>query len=124
MSKLSRNGLTGFAQIPVGHRPIDQRVLGCACGHYPWDDWERMALAAGVPKELAGLGRLTMREAYQHDWTDKLKSLCGWNDDGRRMIRLALRSPKTAEKRWNRLLETDGYRGEYDRKTGQWHSWL
>ena len=54
---------------------LDERVLGCTFGHYPWDDWERAALAAGVPKELAGLGRLTMREAYQHGWRDRLKSL-------------------------------------------------
>jgi hypothetical protein len=39
------------------------------------------------------------------------------------MLRLALRSPKTAAKRWNRLLETDGLRGEYDGKTGQWISY-
>jgi hypothetical protein len=51
-----------------------------------------------------------------------LKSLCGWRDDGRRMLRLALRSPRTAEKRWRRLLDTDGYRGEYDEKTGAWIS--
>ena len=103
------------------HRtPLDERVLGCTFGNYPWDEWERRALAAGVPKELAGVGRLTMREAYQHGWTDKLKSLCGWNDDGRRMIKLALRSPQAAEKRWHRLLDTDGERGEW--KDGQWIS--
>jgi hypothetical protein len=123
MSKQSRNGLTAFAGIQVGRTALDERVLSCTYGHYPWDYWERAALAAGVPKELAGLGRLTMREAYQHSWDDRLKSLCGWNDDGRRMIKLALRSPKTAEKRWQRLLDTDGYRGEYDEKTGQWNSW-
>ncbi len=39
------------------------------------------------------------------------------------MIKLALRSPGTAEKRWNRLLETDGLRGEYDATTGEWVSW-
>jgi hypothetical protein len=99
---------------------LDERVLSCAFGHYPWDDWERAALAAGVPRDLAGLGRLTMREAYQHQWCDRLKSLCGWRDEGRRMIRLALRSPKAAAKRWNRLLDTDGLRGEYDEKTGLW----
>ena len=105
------------------HRtPLDERVLRCAFGNYPWDDWERSALAAGVDKSLAGLGRLTMREAYNHGWTDKLKTLCGWNDDGRRMIRLALRSPKAAEKRWQRLLDTDGYRGEW--RDGQWFSRL
>ncbi len=98
-------------------------VLPCEYGHYPWDDWERAALAAGVPKALAGLGRLTMREAYNHDWTVRLKSLCGWRDDGQRMIKLALGSPQTAEKRWQRLLATDGYRGEYDPQTGAWESW-
>lgn len=72
---------------------LDGRVLSCAFGHYPWDDWERAALAAGVPEDLAGLGRLTMREAYQHQWSDRLKSLCGWRDDGKRMTKLALRSP-------------------------------
>ena len=108
-------------------RPLDIfdcEVLDCTYGQYPWDDWERDALAAGVPKALAGLGRLTVREAYQHGWDDSLKSLCGWYDRGRRMIRLALRSPATAEKRWQRLLDTDGYRGEYDSKTGEWKSWL
>jgi hypothetical protein len=102
---------------------LDERVCSCTFGHYPWDDWERAALAAGVPKDLAGLGRLTMREAYQHQWGDRLKSLCGWRDDGKRMIKLALRSPGTAEKRWQRLLDTDGLRGEYDEQTGQWTSY-
>ena len=81
-------------------RPLDifdSEVLDCVYGQYPWDDWERDALAAGVPKDLAGLGRLTVREAYQHGWDDRLKSLCGWYDQGKRMIRLALRSPATAE---------------------------
>jgi len=99
-------------------------VVQCTFGHYPWDDWERDALAAGVPKDLAGLGRLTVREAFNHSWDDRLKSLCGWYDQGRRMIRLALRSPAAAEKRWQRLLDTDGYRGEYNEKTGQWVSWI
>ena len=77
-------------------RPLDifdSEVLDCVYGQYPWDDWERKALAAGVPKDLAALGRLTVREAYQHEWDDRLKSLCGWYDQGRRMIKLALRSP-------------------------------
>jgi hypothetical protein len=112
-------------------RPLDVfdcEVLDCVYGHYPWDDWERDALAAGVPKDLAGLGRLTVREAYQHGWDDRLKSLCGWYDQGRRMIRLALHSPGTAEKRWQHLLDTDGLRGCWrtatnDEQTGQWVSW-
>jgi hypothetical protein len=116
------------ASVPQVPGLLDERVLGCTYGHYPWDDWERTALAAGVPKSLAGLGRLTMREAYQHQWDDRLKSLCGWCDEGRRMTRLALRSPQTAEKRWQRLLDTDGYRGCWrtlpgDPPTLTWESW-
>jgi hypothetical protein len=38
------------------------------------------------------------------------------------MIKLALRSPATAEKRWQHLLDTDGLRGHYDPKTGEWIS--
>ena len=115
--------LTPFSNPTVAKPRLDEgRVIGCEYLHYPWDDWERAALAVGVPKALAGLGRLTMREAYNHGWTEKLKSLCGWRDDGRRMIKLALRSPQTAEKRWQRLLDTDGQRGEW--KNNQWHSRL
>lgn len=99
---------------------FDSGVLDCTFGHYPWDDWEKDALAAGVPKDLAGLGRLTVREAVQHDWDDRLKSLCGWYDQGRRMIRLALRSPKSAEHRWQRLLDTDGFRGDHHPETNEW----
>jgi hypothetical protein len=101
-------------------RPLGITPLDCVYGKYPWDDWERDALAADVSQDLAGLGRLTVREAYQHDWDDQLKSLCGWYDQGKRMVKLALRSPETARKRWQRLLNTDGYRGEYDEQTGEW----
>lgn len=128
MSKSSRTGLTGSRNsaprlILPGFEDLAY-VFQCSYGHYPWDDWERAALAAGVPKDLAGLGRLTMREAFQHGWDARLKSLCGWRDRGRRMIKLALRSPETARKRWNRLLDTDGYRGEYDAQSGEWESWI
>ena len=130
MKTSSKSGLTGSARKAVPHHEkvpatagrVRLRSARLRFGQYPWDDWERDALAAGVPKDLAGLGRLTVREAYQHGWDDRLKSLCGWYDRGRRMIRLALRSPKTAGKRWQRLLDTDGGRGEYDEKTGQWVS--
>jgi hypothetical protein len=100
----------------------EARALDCEYGRYPWDDWERWALAQGLARDLAGLGRLLIREANQHQWEDRFKSLCGWRDDGRRMLRLALRSPDKARRRWNRLLETDGGRGEYDSRTGQWVS--
>lgn len=128
MSKSSSSGLTASADKTLATVPkprLDEsRVLGCEYGHYPWDGWERWAIAQGVDRELAALGRLTVREAYQHQWDDRLKSLCGWHDQGRRMVKLALRSPGTARKRWQRLLDTDGYRGEYDEKTGQWISRL
>ena len=113
--------LTTFSKPTVAKPRLDEsRVLGCEYLHYPWDDWERWALARGLDRDLAGLARLTIREAYQHQWSDRLKSLCGWRDDGGRMLRLALRSPEKARQRWNRLLETDGLRGEYDETTGQW----
>lgn len=111
---------------PTAPKPrLDEgRVIGCEYLHYPWDDWEAWALAHGLDRDLAALARLTMREAYQHQWSDRLKSLCGWQDDGGRMLCLALRSPAKARQRWNRLLETDGLRGEYDPKTGQWNSFV
>jgi len=131
MSKTSETNLTGSAgkspAMKKFRRPLDvfnSEVPDCVYGYYPWDDWERDALAAGVAKELAALGRLAVREAYQHDWDDRLKSLCGWYDQGGRMIKLALRSPGAAEKRWQRLLDTDGGRGEYDAATGEWVSFV
>lgn len=82
----------------------------CDYGNYPWDAWQSMALLRGVPKELAGLGREIMREAYQHAWSERLRLLCGWGDEGRRMMVLALRAPETARRRWEWLMETDGQR--------------
>ena len=95
----------------------EDEVMGCTYGDYPWDGWQRWALAHGVPAELATLGRAVIREADQHGWDERLKSLCGWRDDGRRMLRLALRNPALAQKRWSRLLDTDG--GRYDPATGR-----
>lgn len=125
MSKHRKTDLTGFGP---GNDPYDQSlaVLNaqgyCTYGQYPWDYWQKAALAAGVPEDLATLGRAVMREADQHAWDDRLRSLCGWADKGRRMIRLALKSPATAQKRWQGLLDTDGNRGHYDPKTGAWIS--
>lgn len=110
-----------IASVPVAAVPQKRlrlrsdEVMGSTYGAYPWDDWQAFALSVHIPAELAALGRAVIREAWQHDWSDRLKSLCGWNDDGRRMLRLARDNPKLAEKRWNRLLETDG--GRYDPKT-------
>ena len=96
----------------------DGEAMGSVYGAYlyPWDGWQKYAVAQGVPAELAALGRDVIREAWQHGWDESLKSLCGWNDDGRRMLRLALRNPALALKRWTRLLDTDG--GRYDPRTG------
>ena len=110
MSKSSSPGLTpSRTERP---RLRDDEVLGSAYGAYPWDGWEKAAVAQGVPAELAALGREAIREAWQHSRDERLRSLCGWRDDGRRMLRLALRNPSLAQKRWTRLLNTDG--GHYD----------
>jgi len=82
----------------------------CVYGQYPWDAWKRVAQGAGVLEELAVLGRAVMREAYQHCWCERFYRLCGWGDGGRCMIALALRSPETARRRWEWLMETDGQR--------------
>lgn len=95
----------------------DEDVMGSAYGAYPWDGWQKHALARGVAAELATLGRAVIREAWQHGWGEREKALCGWTDDGRAMLRLALKNPALARKRWSRLLETDGNR--FDPKTGK-----
>jgi hypothetical protein len=119
--------LTGFenggdaADLTRDHRQA-LRVLRtegfCTYGQYPWDYWQKRALARGVPADLAGLGRAVMREADQHCWCERLQSLCGWRDQGRRMIALALRAPATARLRWEWLLEMDGLR--LDPQTFEW----
>ena len=50
-------------------------VVGCEYLHYPWDGWERWAIARGLEADLAGLGRAVIREASQHCWEDRLPSL-------------------------------------------------
>ena len=133
MSNHEFSGLTGFEEdnsellpetAPAIRGALQESldVLGrqgfCVYGKYPWDHWQRMALERGVSEELATLGRSVMREASQHAWGEMLRSLCGWNDEGRRMIALALRSPKTARQRWGWLMETDGQR--VDPATFEW----
>jgi hypothetical protein len=109
---------TGFI---VSHRtPLDERVLGCTFGNYPWDAWERRALTAGVTKELAQLGRAVMREAYNHGWDDRLKTFCGWDDDGAQMLAKALRAPAGVCRQWEILLRTDGLRGDYRPRSTEW----
>jgi hypothetical protein len=57
---------------PVVVSEFDKHVLACPSGSFPWDDWQIEAVAAGVGPDLASLGRAVMREAYQHDWCDRL----------------------------------------------------
>ncbi len=61
-----------------------------APGSYPWDHWERAALAGGLARELATLGRAVMREASQHCWCERLQAECGWCDGGRAMFHCGL----------------------------------
>src|SRR6266567_8981847 len=120
MSKLSTSDFTTPLQnlalppVPVPKPDLDlSRVLDCSVGHYPWDDWERWALDQGLEPKLAGLARLVIREAFQHDWPRWLCGVTGWADDGQGMLDLALRAPRVARQRWDVLLRTDGFRGDY-----------
>ena len=96
----------------------------CAPGEYPWDFWQARALAAGVSPELARQGREVMRESHQHDWDPVLKWLCGWNNDGKDMIALALEPSARAHSIWTLLMETDGFRGNCHPQSHEWISWI
>lgn len=123
MSKLSSSRLTVPAKKLSPRQPqLDPGFDVCArtFGHYPWDEWERWALAQGLDAGLAGQGRLLIREAYNHGWEPWLQSLCGWSDGGQALLVLALREPKRAHWCWSRLMDTDGLRGDYHPKTREW----
>ena len=90
----------------------------CKPGSYPWDFWETRAIEAGLPEELAILGRAVMREAHQHNWNPHLQAECGWLDNGEQMLELATSEPHKAKKRWEHLLETDGEIGQYNPESG------
>jgi len=120
MSKPAINRLTNSPEtLPSGLQGLEY-VLQCAYGHYPWDEWEKAARAAGLAKDLAASGRLVMREAFQHDWGDCLKNFCGWRDEGRAMLRRARRAPSKSRRQWTILLRTDGLRGDYLPRSTQW----
>ena len=91
-----------------------QRMTAAKPGEYPWDDWQRDALAAGLDPELATLGRAVMREADQHGWCDSLKYECGIHGESPEtsagMILSAQEQPEWQKARWTWLLETDGLR--------------
>jgi len=128
MSKPSTSVLTPSRKtLPAPPRLALDAVLGCAYLHYPWDDWERFALSRGLDAELAGLGRLLIREAFNHSWEAWLQNLCGWGDDlsadqagGQALLAFALRAPEKARWCFSRLMDTDGLRGDYHPKTQEW----
>lgn len=120
MSKTSCSGLTASAQTPPRARLDLNAVLGCEYGNYPWDHWHRWAIAQGLDPDLAGSGRLLIREAYQHGWEPWLQSICGWGGDGQALLVLALRSPRTARRQWDILMRTDGLRGDYRPRSVEW----
>lgn len=81
-----------------------------APGCWPRDDWQRHALECGLAPDLAALGRSLMREADQHAWCERLKTECGWNDDGRAMLARLLAHPRRTAARLTWLYATDGLR--------------
>ena len=95
-------------------------VFQCDVGHFPWDEWERWALAEGLDAEIAGQARLLIREAFNHGWNERLMSLCGWRDDGRELFRQAHRSPREVLYLWDILMRTDGLRGDYLQGSTDW----
>jgi len=121
--KSSTPGLTPSppnAALPPKLNPDLDAVCACTFDHYPWDDWEHHALARGLDAELAGLGRLLVREAFNHGWESWLQNLCGWSDDGQALLAFALRAPKTARQQWEILMRTDGLRGDYPSRRTEW----
>jgi hypothetical protein len=124
MSKPSSSRLTpsrkSGASPPLPKLDLHFDVCACTFGHYPWDDWERFARARGLDAETAGLGRLLVREAYNHGWEAWLQSLCGWSDDGAALLAFALREPEKARWCFARLMDTDGLRGDVHPDTGEW----
>jgi hypothetical protein len=113
MSKPLASGLTLPATLPPPPSWPDLSLIrGCDYGKFPWDDWERRALAAGLMPGLAGRGRLLMREAFNHGWSASLCIRCGWRDDGRELLAFALRDPGAARRQWHILMRTDGLRGD------------
>lgn len=123
MSKPSSSVLTpspGNAAAAPPQLNLGFDVLDCTFGNYPWDDWHRYALARGLDAELAGLGRLLVREAFNHGWEAWLQAACGWSDDGQALLAFALRSPAKARWCFSRLMDTDGLRGDYHPKTKEW----
>ena len=121
MSKPSASGLTLLPAALVPPPALDEaRIGGCEYPHFPWNEWERWAVASGLAPDLAGLGGLVVREAYNHGWPEPLCTLAGWRDDGRELLAFALRSPEVARRHWEILLRTDGLRGDIPPGSTDW----
>ncbi len=105
--------LNGVDMVRLRDTVLTGICFGGSVGDFPWDRWEKAALQAGVPNDLANLGRSVFREAFQHDWPDEAKVECGWLDGGQRMIFQALAFPEETAARWNYLYSSDNY-GEAD----------
>jgi len=116
---MSKNFTTNLTppekNTPAPRLREDEVMAGCDAGVFPWDGWEKHALAQGVAPDIAALGRAVIREAWQHGWLAPYRALCGWRDDGRLMLQLALNAPAFAQHVWSWLLETDG--GYWNPKT-------
>ena len=99
--------------LPISRQRLAKpKAHGAKPGDFPWDRWYARARAAGVDERLAQLGRSVMREADQHAWCRELWERCGWTEqsaDG--MIRFAREDPDAADQQWDKLMETDGFRG-------------
>jgi hypothetical protein len=87
-------------------RALEMARQGSMPERYAWDYWKTKALSAGVPGNLAELGRAVMREHYQHGWSSYDDEVSVRSGD--EMLRLALCEPDKAAARWQWLLDTDG----------------
>jgi hypothetical protein len=115
------SGLTPLLPAAVPPPALDEARIGdCVYPHFPWNVWERWAVASGLAPDLAGLGGLVVREAYNHGWLERLCALAGWRDDGRELLGLALRSPEVARRHWEILLRTEGLRGDIPPGSTDW----
>ncbi len=121
MSKPLASGLTPLLPVAVAPPLLDEaRIGGCGYPHFPWNDWQRWAVASGLAPDVAGLGGLVIREAYNHGWPERLCALAGWRDDGHAMLAFALKSPEVARRQWGILLRTDGLRGDIPPGSTDW----
>lgn len=123
MSKPPCSDLTPPAKIQTPAPKLDPAwdvVCACSFGHYPWDDWERWALARGLDARVAGQARLLIREAFNHAWAGWLQIICGWDDDGRALFEFGQRAPEKALRQWGILMRTDGFRGDIHPQTQDW----